>query len=75
MRIHAAFLAGDLEALRSAVDDPDTIPNGQMPPAIGPCLEYAIYHSPVQFIRTLPEMGADPNPADHTGFPPLFAAL
>ncbi|MCJ7796338.1 MAG: ankyrin repeat domain-containing protein, partial [Thermoleophilia bacterium] len=61
--------------LRAAVDDPDTIPNGQMPPAIGPYLEYAIYHSPMQFIRQLLEMGADPNPADHIGFPPLFAAI
>jgi len=46
-----------------------------MPLTIGPCLEYAIYHSPLSFIRTLLEIGANPNPADHTGFPPLIAAL
>ena len=46
-----------------------------MPLTIGPCLEYAIYHSPLPFIRTLLEIGANPNPADHTGFPPLIAAL
>src|SRR6186997_3447400 len=46
-----------------------------MPPAIGPCLEYAIYHSPIAFIRTLLEEGADPNPTNHAGFPPLLAAL
>src|SRR5688500_1240095 len=46
-----------------------------MPLAIGPCLEYAIYHSPLAFIRTLLELGADPNPVDHAGFPPLIAAL
>jgi ankyrin repeat protein len=75
MRLHTAFLSGDLEALRAGVDDPALFPNGPMPLAIGPCLEYAIYHSPVTFIRTLLELGADPNPLDHAGFPPLIAAL
>ncbi len=74
-QIDAAFRAGDLAALRAAVDDPDAVPNGPMPLAIGPCLAYAIYHSPLSFIRTLLEIGADPNPADPTGFPPLIAAL
>lgn len=74
-KIDAAFRAGDLSALRSAVDDPACVPNGPMPLTIGSCLEYAIYHSPLSFIRTLLEIGADPNPADHAGFPPLIAAL
>ena len=73
--ISAAFKQGDLAALRAAVDDPDVVPNGPMPLTIGRCLEYAIYHSPLAFIRTLLEIGADPNPADHSGFPPLIAAL
>jgi ankyrin repeat protein len=73
--IDAAFRAGDLVALREAVDEPDSVPNGPMPLAIGPCLEYAIYHSPLPFIRTLLEIGADPSPLDHAGFPPLIAAL
>jgi hypothetical protein len=73
-RIDEAFRLGDLEALRAAVDDPGIVPNGPMPLEIGPCLEYAIYHSPLPFIRTLLEIGADPNPAD-AGFPPLIAAL
>jgi ankyrin repeat protein len=75
MKIDAAFRAGDLSALRAAVEDPGNVPNGPMPLAIGPCLEYAIYHSPIGFIRTLLEIGADPNPEDHIGFPPLVAAL
>jgi ankyrin repeat protein len=74
-KIDAAFRAGDLAALRSAVDDPAQVPNGPMPIAIGPCLEYAIYHSPLPFVRTLLEIGANPNPDDHAGFPPLIAAL
>ena len=74
-RIDAAFREGDLEALRAAVEDPDSVPNGPMPLAIGPCLEYAVYHSPIAFIRTLLEIGADPNLDDHSGFPPLIAAL
>ena len=64
-----------MTALRAAVGDPDIVPNGPMPLTVGPCLEYAIYHSPLPFIRTLLENGADPNPTDHVGFPPLIAAL
>jgi ankyrin repeat protein len=75
VKIDAAFRAGDLAALRAAVEDPDAVPNGPMPLAIGPCLVYAIYHSPVPFIRALLELGAEPNPTDHAGFPPLIAAL
>jgi hypothetical protein len=74
-RIDAAFKAGDLEALRAAVGDPSIVPNGPMPPAIGPCLVYAIYWSPLAFIRELLELGADPNHDDGDGFPPLHAAL
>jgi ankyrin repeat protein len=74
-KIDAAFRAGDLAALRAAVEDPADIPNGPMPLSIGLCLEYAIYHSPLPFIRTLLEVGADPNPAAANGFPPLIAAL
>ncbi|MGQ0809991.1 MAG: ankyrin repeat domain-containing protein [Nitrospiraceae bacterium] len=74
-KIDAAFRMGDLAALRAAVDDPANVPNGPMPLAIGPCLEYAIYHSSLPFIRTLLDIGADPNPRDHAGFPPLIAAL
>jgi len=74
-KIDAAFRTGDLAALRAAVDDSSVIPNGPMPLTIGACLEYAIYHSPLPFIRTLLEIGADANPAEHSGFPPLIAAL
>ena len=74
-RIDDAFRAGDLAALRDAVDDPLAVPNGRMPDTIGPCLIYAIYHSPLAFIRTLLEIGADPNAAVDDGFPCLIAAL
>ena len=74
-RIDQAFAAGDLDALRAAVDDPAIVPNGPMPLAIGPCLTYAIYWSPLAFIRQLLELGADPNHDAGDGFPPLHAAL
>jgi uncharacterized protein len=74
-RIDEAFHNGDLEGLRAAVDDPAVIPNGRMPDTVGPCLVYAIYHSPLAFIRTLLEIGADPNAPVDDGFPPLIAAL
>ena len=74
-RIDGAFRKGDLDALRAAVGDPGLIPNGRMPDTIGPCLTYAVYLSPLGFIRTLLELGADPNAPIDDGFPPLIAAL
>ena len=74
-RIDEAFRAGNLDALRAAVEDPAVIPNGPLPVTIGSCLVYAIYHSPLAFIRTLLELGADPNAPADDGFPPLIAAL
>jgi uncharacterized protein len=74
-QIDDAFQRGDLEGLRAAVEDPAVIPNGLMPDIIGPCLVYAIYRSPLAFIRTLLEIGADPNAPVDDGFPPLIAAL
>jgi len=69
-RIDEAFFAGNLDALKAAVDDPSAIPNGPMPIAVGSCLVYAIYHSPLPFIRELLEIGADPNAPVDDGFPP-----
>jgi len=74
-RLDDAFRRGDLEALRAAVDDPDLVPNGPMPMTIGSCLVYAVYHSPLTFIRTILEIGADPNAPVDDGFPTLIAAL
>ena len=74
-RIDNAFRDGDLDALRAAVDDPGVVPNGPMPDTIGSCLVYAVYRSPLAFIRTLLEAGADPNAPVNDGFPPLIAAL
>jgi ankyrin repeat protein len=73
--IDQAFRKGDLDALRAAAEDPSIVPNGRMPDGIGPCLTYAIYHSPLPFIRTLLEIGANPNVPADDGFPPLIAAL
>jgi ankyrin repeat protein len=73
--IERAFVGGDLDALRAAVDDPSAVPNGVMPIEIGPCLVFAVYRSPLSFIRTLLELGADPNAPVDDGFPPLIAAL
>lgn len=70
-----AFRRGDLAALRAALEDPAAVPNGPMPDTIGCCLVYAIYHSPLDFIRELLDIGADPNSPVDDGFPPLIAAL
>jgi len=74
-RIDAAFAAGDMAALRAAVDDPPEFPNNVMPLGVGPILTYAIYWSPLRFIEELLAIGADPNGHDNDGFPPLIAAL
>ena len=59
LRIDDAFRRGDLKALQLAVDDPGLIPNGRLDDGIGSCLVYAIYHSPLAFVRHLLELGAD----------------
>jgi len=74
-RIDHAFRQGDLDALRASVDDPALVPNWLMQATVGSCLVYAIYHSPLAFLRTLLELGADPNAPVDDGFPPLIAAL
>jgi ankyrin repeat protein len=74
-RIDAAFRAGDLAALRAALGNPAGFPNVRAHPAMGLCLIYAIYHSPLRLIRALLEAGADPNIDPQDGFPSLQAAL
>ena len=73
-QIDDAFRLGDLAALRRAAD-PQAIPDGRLPDGIGSCLVYAIYHSPLAFIRELLAIGADPNAPADDGFPPLIAAI
>ena len=74
--LHEAYKRGDLEALKAALGDPPDFPNCRGPRGVGEIvLEYAIYHSPLSFIRRLLDLGADPNYRDHAGFPSLIAAL
>ena len=78
LELDKAYRAGDLERIRSLSPNPESFPNSQ---SIGPLgvgdnpLEYAIYHSPIELIATLLEMGADLTYDGHDGFPPLIAAL
>lgn len=76
LAIDAAYKRGDLAALKTLLGDPPDFPNCPGPPGVGEIiLEYAIYHSPLDFIRELLELGADPDYADHAGFPSLIATL
>ena len=61
--IHEAYQRGDLEALKTLLGSQEID------------LEYAIYHSPLVFVRTLLELGADPNYEDPAGFPSLIATI
>jgi len=74
--IHETYRKGDLEGLKAALGNPPDFPNNN-PESFGggTCLEYALYHSPLGFVRTLLELGADPNYPDSAGFPSLIAAL
>jgi ankyrin repeat protein len=76
LALHEAYINGDLEGIRYLLDDPTDFPNCRGPRGMGEIiLEYAIYHSPFDLIRTLLDLGADPNYGDHAGFPSLIAAL
>lgn len=76
IELHEAYKRGDLQAVRALLGDPPDFPNCPGPYGVGEIvLEYAIYHSPIGFIRRLLELGADPNYEDHAGFPSLIAAL
>ena len=76
LAVHEAYQRGDLEALRRLLGDPSDFPNNRGPAGAGESiLEYAIYHSPLAFIQTLLELGADPNYPDDAGFPSVIAAL
>ena len=74
--LHNAYTRGDLAAVKAGLGDPPDFPNCRGPVAVGEIvLEYAIYHSPLAFIRKLLDLEADPNYGDHAGFPSLIAAL
>ncbi|MGH7233077.1 MAG: ankyrin repeat domain-containing protein [Nitrospiraceae bacterium] len=76
--VHEAFEKGDLDALKAAMGNPPDFPNALISFDLAVwdyCLEYAVYWSPLPFIRTLLELGASPNYKDQTGFPSLIAAL
>jgi uncharacterized protein len=76
IELHEAYKRGDLETVRALVGDPPDFPNCPGPFGVGEIiLEYAIYHSPLAFIRRLLELGADPNYQDAAGFPSLIATL
>lgn len=75
LRIHEAFKAGDLAALKALFEDPAELPNGWIWPLRTYPLEYAIYHGPLALIRSLVDLGADLNLGEETGFPSIIAAL
>ncbi|MBW8311831.1 MAG: ankyrin repeat domain-containing protein [Rhizobium sp.] len=72
--IEAAYLRGDLAALRAALGNPPDFPHTR-DDCGGSCLINAIYRAPVSLVAQLLELGAHANEAVDDGFPPLFAAL
>jgi ankyrin repeat protein len=72
--LHEAFKKGDLDLVRSLLHNPADFPNCQWPGG-GSILEYAIYHAPLAFIRSLIGLGITVNYEDAAGFPCLIATL
>jgi len=72
--LHEAFKKGDLDLFRSLLHNPADFPNCQLPGG-GSILEYAIYHAPLGFIRSLIGLGITVNYEDAAGFPCLIATL
>lgn len=71
-----AYRSGDLALLRELLGDPAGFPNVRhAAPDQATVLEMAIYHGPIELIRSLLELGADPNYEDAAGFPSLIAVL
>ena len=76
IQIHDAYVRGDLAALKTLLGDPPEFPNCTEPLGSGEIvLEYAIYWSPLPFIKKLLELRANPNYDNSAGFPSLIAAL
>jgi ankyrin repeat protein len=74
--LHEAYERGDLQAVKDLLGNPPDFPNCLGPRAVGEViLQYAIYHSPVPFVRALLELGANPNYGTIGGFPSLLAAV
>ena len=75
--IDDAFRAGDIEALKLALGNSPRWFDEPMPCelGLGHPLEYAIYWSPLDFIKQLIALGSNVNYGDHAGFPALIAAL
>jgi len=70
--IHDAYVRGDSESLTRLVG-PEF---WNLASSVAPIpLEYAIYHSPVEFVAEMIDLGADPNYVDDAGFPSLIAAM
>lgn len=74
LRIHKAFKENDFEQLRDLLGHSREFPNFHLE-GFGHLLEYAIYHSSLNFINHILDAGADPNYEDHAGFPSIIAAL
>jgi ankyrin repeat protein len=77
--VEEACAAGDLDALRAALGDPEGFPDCVLGDdffglADRP-LDVAIQHAPVAFIGRLLALGADPTAPAMDGFPPLFQAI
>lgn len=74
LELHQAFVCGDLEAVCRSLGEPTDFPHTRFECGTS-CLIYALYHSPLSFVRQLLELGADPNEPVQDGSPPIFAAL
>jgi uncharacterized protein len=73
LAVHRAFVDGDIAEIRNLLGAPADFPNAPGPGWLGDILTYAIYWSPLETVRELLELGAEPNVDPGDGFPPLIA--
>ena len=77
--IEEACAAGDLDAFRMMLGDPEGFPDCRLDVDLFGLadrpLDIAIQHGPIDFIARLLALGADPTPPATDGFPPLFQAI
>ena len=79
LAVEQACRAGDVDALRIALGDPEGFPTALLDVDFMACgdrpLDIAMVEGPLSLIEKLLDLGADPNAPAPDGFPPLLLAI
>ena len=75
MLLSEALRGGDIDEIRAVFDDDAPFPNVEDPYISVTLLVLALDQAPLETIRQLLELGADPSSDASDGFPPLYSAI